>query len=132
MLSQAGHPLAEVSVIDPRVHRAIRLMTANLRRENSLDEVAHSLNLSASRLRHLFKQETGTTPSRHLKMKRMQMARKLLETTFLNIKEVMLKVGFKHRSHFVKGFRELYGLSPLQYRTQFLKAQQNETDQIHN
>lgn len=55
------------------------------------------------------------------------MAKTLLEGTFLNVKEVMFNVGFKHRGHFVKGFKKLYGLSPLQYRTQFLEAKQTET-----
>lgn len=118
--------------MEPRVHRAIRLMTANLRRETSLEDVAHSLNLSASRLRHLFKQETGMTPSRYLKMQRMQVAKKLLETTFLNIKEVMLNVGFKHRGHFVQSFKEVYGFSPSQYRIQYQLAKQPEISEAHN
>lgn len=110
--------------MEPRIYRAIRLMTADLRREISLGELAQSLNLSASRLRHLFKDEIGLSPVQYLKAQRMQKARELLETTFINVKEVMLQVGVKDTSHFIRGFKKAFGLSPSQYRIQYLIAQQ--------
>jgi AraC family transcriptional regulator, arabinose operon regulatory protein len=113
--------------MEPRIYRAIRLMTADLRLEISLDELAKSLNLSASRLRHLFKDETGLSPVQYLKAQRMQKAKTLLETTFLNLKEVMYQSGFTDRSHFVRDFKKAYGLPPLQYRNQCLIAQQEKS-----
>jgi transcriptional regulator GlxA family with amidase domain len=101
-------------------------MTDDLSRDLSLDELARSLNLSASRLRHLFKSELGISPHRHLKAQRLQKAKELLETTFLNIEEVMLKVGIKDRSHFVKDFKKTYQYSPSQYRTNYLRASQKK------
>lgn len=105
--------------MEPRIHRAIRLMTVDLGREVSLNELAQALNLSASRLRHLFKDETGVTPAQYLKARRMQRAKELLEATFLNVKEVMLKVGVKDKSSFVRDFKKFYGLSPSRYRFQY-------------
>ena len=110
--------------MEPRIHRAIRLMTVDLGREVSLNELAQSLNLSASRLRHLFKDETGVSPLQYLKLQRMQRAKELLEATFLNVKEVMLKVGVKDKSSFVRDFKKVYGLSPSRYRSQYLIARQ--------
>jgi AraC family transcriptional regulator of arabinose operon len=112
--------------MEPRVHRAIRLLTNDLSREVSLASVAQSLNLSASRLRHLFKAETGLSPARYLKARRLQKAKELLEVSFLTVKQVMLKVGYKHRAHFVREFKKAYGLSPSQYRVHFLLNQQAE------
>jgi len=113
--------------MEPRIHQAMRLMTADLRREIQFDELARSVNLSASRLRHLFKDETGISPVQYLKAQRMQKARTLLETTFLNLKEVMHQAGFTDRSHFVRDFKKAYGLPPLQYRNQHLLAQQKQS-----
>jgi transcriptional regulator GlxA family with amidase domain len=110
--------------MEPRIHRAIYLMTADIRREVLLDELAQSLNISTSRLRHLFKDETGLSPTQYLKMRRMQKAKELLETTFLSVKEVMLQVGVKDKSHFIRGFKKAHGLSPAQYRTQYLITKQ--------
>jgi AraC-like DNA-binding protein len=101
-------------------------MTRDLSREVSLNDVAQSLNLSASRLRHLFKAEMGLSPARYLKARRLKEAKELLETSFLNVKQVMLKVGYNHRAHFVGEFKKSYGLSPSQYRVQFLLDQQVE------
>lgn len=98
-------------------------MTTDLRHDVPLDKLAQSLNLSESRLRHLFKAETGISPMQYLKAQRMQKARKLLETTFLNVKEVMLKVGAKDTSHFIRDFKKAFGLSPSQYRAQYLSPE---------
>lgn len=95
-------------------------MTADLRHEMLINELAKSLNLSESRLRHLFKKETGVSPIQYLKAQRIESARKLLETTFLSVKEVMLRVGAKDKSHFIRDFKKAFGLSPSQYRAQYL------------
>jgi two-component system response regulator YesN len=105
--------------MEPRIRKLIQLMMADLRHELQLDELAHSLNLSESRLRHLFKKEMGISPVRYLKAQRMQKAKELLEKTYLNIKEVMLRVGISDQSHFVKDFKKMYGLSPAKYRSQY-------------
>ena len=106
--------------MEPRIRRIIQLMTVNLRHELQLNELARSLNLSESRLRHLFKEETGISPVQYLKEQRMQKAKELFEKTYLNVKEVMLHVGISDQSHFVKDFKKLYGLSPAKYRNQYL------------
>lgn len=109
--------------MDPRIHRAIRLMTADLSHDIEIDELARSLNLSTSRLRHLFKDQTGTSPKQYIKAQRMQKAQELLQTTFLNVKEVMLKVGVTDKCHFIRDFKKKFGLPPSQYRAQYLKTE---------
>lgn len=113
--------------MEPRIHKAVSLMTADLRREIQFDELARSVNLSTSRLRHLFKDELGVSPVQYLKAQRMQRAKTLLETSFLNLKEVMHQSGFTDRSHFVRDFKKAFGLAPLQYRNQHLITQQKNS-----
>jgi transcriptional regulator GlxA family with amidase domain len=112
--------------MESRIHRIIRLMTEELHREVPITELAKSVNLSASRFRHLFRDSTGLSPTQYLKVYRLQKAQELLESTFLSVKEVMLRVGFTDKSHFSREFKKLYGLSPINYRSQFLR----ETDVI--
>jgi AraC family transcriptional regulator, arabinose operon regulatory protein len=112
--------------MDPRVQRIILLMTVDLRREITLDEMTRAVNLSASRLRHLFKDEMGTSLHQYLKSQRLRVARELMETTFLNVQEVMHRVGVKDKSHFVRDFKKVYGLTPLRYRTQYLRERNFE------
>src|SRR3569832_1954625 len=74
------------------------------------------VNLSPSRFRHLFKQETGTTPAQYLKDMRLVNAEKMLRTTFLTIKQILEQVGIASNAHFVRDFRRKYGTTPTTYR----------------
>jgi transcriptional regulator GlxA family with amidase domain len=103
-------------VMDQRIENAIAEMEKNLNSELSLDVLAQSVHLSTSRFRHLFKTETGTTPAQYLKSLRMSRAKELVETTFLNIKEIMRNIGVRDKRHFAKDFERTYGLTPSQHR----------------
>jgi transcriptional regulator GlxA family with amidase domain len=102
--------------MDQRIQRVIVEMEKCLDSELSLEVLAQSVNLSTSRFRHLFKAETGTTPAQYLKSLRMSRAKKLVETTFLNIKQIMCCIGVRDKRHFAKDFERSYGLIPTQYR----------------
>jgi AraC-like DNA-binding protein len=64
-------------------------------------------------LRHLFKQETGTTPGQYLKAIRLKRAATLLRTTFMSVKEIAMNVGLTTASYFVREFRKSYGMTLL-------------------
>ena len=116
---QTGEPHDVVKVaeaMDQRIRKAIAEMEDHLNTELSLDVMAESVNLSTSRFRHLFKTETGITPAQYLKSLRMSRAKELVETTFLNIKEIMCSIGVRDKRHFAKDFERTYGLTPTQYR----------------
>jgi AraC family transcriptional regulator, arabinose operon regulatory protein len=81
-----------------------------------ISALAESIGLSVSRFRHLFKQQTGTTPSRYLKVVRFKRAELLIRTTFIPIKEILIIVGLSSDSHFWREFRQSYGMSPADYR----------------
>jgi transcriptional regulator GlxA family with amidase domain len=91
-------------------------MSRNLHRHLPVGDMAASVNLSYSRLEHLFKAETSMTPVSYLKKLRIERARELLETTFLTNQQIIIKVGMYDESHFVKDFKKAYGLQPTQYR----------------
>jgi len=105
-------------MIDRRVQAVIDYMLDDLSRPLQLAEIAQSVNLSASRLQHLFKANTNMTATQYLKTLRMQKAKQLLDNTFLNTKEIMQRVGIKDESHFVREFKRIYGLPPGSYKQQ--------------
>ncbi len=106
--------------MDHRTHKIITLMQDDLRRDLPLARIAQAVNLSSSRLRHLFKNETGATPTKYLHALRMREARRLLETTSLRVKEVRSAVGLGDDSHFVRDFKSAHGQSPAEYRSCFM------------
>ena len=103
--------------MDRRVETALQLMKANLQQKTGLSDIAAGVNLSASRLSHLFKTETGVSPAKYLKRARMERARQLLETSFLSVKQIMVAVGINDSSHFVRSFKNAFGLTPTDYRS---------------
>jgi len=90
-------------------------MKANLHRKISAVEIAQIVRLSPSRLRHLFKNQTGQSLARYRREMQLERAKYLLETTFLNVKEVASTVGIDGVSHFVRDFEKAYGMTPARY-----------------
>lgn len=106
--------------MDARIRKILLLMEDNLSLGLPLGRMAQSVNLSSSRLSHLFKSELGMSPAQYLKTLRMKKARGLLENTFLSVKEIAIQVGLGDGSHFVQDFKKSYGLTPIQYRNAFV------------
>jgi CheY-like chemotaxis protein/AraC-like DNA-binding protein len=102
--------------MDPRVETVVTRLKEEFRRDPPLSEMAQLVNLSPSRLRYLFKKETGVAPGHYLKVFRLEQAKELLETTFLSVKEIISSVGVNDQSHFIRAFKRSYGLTPAQYR----------------
>jgi transcriptional regulator GlxA family with amidase domain len=108
--------------MDQRVQVVIARIDKDLQCEFSHEDLAHFVNLSSSRLRHLFKTETGLSSVQYLKARRLQKAKELIETTFLSMKQIMNMVGLRDKGHFAKDFKKAYGVTPAQHRARTLTA----------
>ena len=104
--------------MDRRVELVISQIETDVARAWETAELAAVVNLSRSRFRHLFKEETGMTLGGYLRERRLERAECLLRTTFLSIKEVMSEAGMSSMSHFVQYFKTKYGVTPTAYRKQ--------------
>ena len=102
--------------MDRRVEQAITEIETDLAHAWETVELAELVNLSASRFRHVFKEETGRTINEYLRERRLERVELLLRTTFLSIKEVMSEAGASSMSHFVTYFKQRYGMTPTAYR----------------
>ena len=103
-------------IVDVRIQFIRSTIHTDYHRSLHLKELARSVNLSSSRLRHLFKQDIGQTLVQYLIHVRMQQAKVLLETTHLSVKEVMNRVGINDDSHFTRDFKRVCGVTPTKYR----------------
>lgn len=102
--------------MDRRIQIVSSALETDFRRAWNIVQLGQMVNLSGSRLRHLFKAEMDQTPAQYLKSIRMREAARLLRTTFLSVKEIMNKVGISNESHFVHEFKKTHGLAPSKYR----------------
>jgi AraC-like DNA-binding protein len=98
---------------DLRVQRALAvLLDERSHRPGRMTQIASSFNLSLSRFRHLFKEETGFPPEQYLKLAKLCRARELMKHSALRVKEVAAVVGISDVSHFVRDYKALHGETP--------------------
>ena len=114
--------MPEQEVKDIRITQVVSLIAFSFNRDLNFNELAKTFHISPSRLRHLFKQQTGVSFGKYLRQVRIKQAKHLLETTFMSIKEIAQRVGIRDSSHFVRDFEKEYRLSPKQYRKKYLVA----------
>jgi AraC-like DNA-binding protein len=111
-------PGSSAKAIDWRIESIVQHLQTQRHLEpgKAISRLADSVNLSPSRLRHLFKAETGKGLKKYLIEARMEMGRELLEKTSLSVKEIAAKLGYSHVSHFDRDFKRSYRCSPGQYK----------------
>ena len=102
--------------MDRRIELVIARLEADASRAWDARTLGGLVNLSASRFRHLFKQETGTSAGQYLRELRFRKAQTMLRTTFLSLKQIADEVGLVSLSHFMKEFKKRYGMTPREYR----------------
>jgi AraC-like DNA-binding protein len=73
-------------------------------------------NRSLASFKREFKDFYHVSPGKWLTRKRLQRAKRYLETSEKNISEVAFENGFTNLSHFSRIFKENYGKSPVDYR----------------
>ncbi|HJU54907.1 MAG TPA: helix-turn-helix transcriptional regulator [Pyrinomonadaceae bacterium] len=108
--------------MDPRVRLVIALMEDDPRSSLSLAGMGRAVNLSASRLRHMFKEEVGMTPTQYMQRLRKERARQMLGTTFMSVKEIIHRVGINDGCRFARDFKRAHGMTPTQYRACAMSA----------
>jgi transcriptional regulator GlxA family with amidase domain len=108
--------MGDLPAVDARVQTAIETMHRLLSDRLSICTLSKSVNLSPARLRQLFKEETGRSPLQYLRDLRLQVARELLRSTFLSIKEVAFRSGAQNLSHFMRQFKKQCGVTPSEFR----------------
>jgi transcriptional regulator GlxA family with amidase domain len=82
----------------------------------SVQKLATLVNLSSSRLGHLFKLQIGMDLSHFLANERLEKAAELLRQTELSIKEIAIRVGYHHSSSFDRGFQNKFSVPPADFR----------------
>lgn len=105
--------------MDYRIKEILAKIEKEINRPLIIKDLAESVNLSVSYLRHFFKKETGTGIIKYTNDLRLQKAREFLETSHLRVKEIRLKVGISDEAHFSRDFKEKFGETPNEYRKNF-------------
>jgi len=97
------------------LYQAKEILLADLSDAPSIDSLALTAGMSASKLKRLFKQVFGKSIFSYYQDFRMQEAARLLRNEKLAVSEVGYRLGFTNLSHFTRVFKEHIGVNPKRY-----------------
>lgn len=102
---------APVEAQKDRVAPIIAYINANLSDELSLDILADLFFLSKAHLNRIFKQSTGTTAWEYITVKRLFLAKELIDGGVQSC-DACLRSGFKDYTTFFRSYKRHFGVAP--------------------
>jgi AraC-like DNA-binding protein len=114
-LAISVHPKSTEKELD-KISPALSSINSDCTSTISVDDYAKMCNLSVSYFTHLFTKVTGFSPMEYKQLQRMNVAKNLLSTTTMSIKEISNIVGFKDPLYFGRCFKQATGRTPTGYR----------------
>jgi AraC family transcriptional regulator, exoenzyme S synthesis regulatory protein ExsA len=88
------------------------LMNSYYLKPFSLEELSRLSGRSLSAFKRDFQEEFNTSPALWIKNKRLEYAILQLEKTHKNVSEISMEIGYESVSHFIKAFKEKFGITP--------------------
>lgn len=115
-------PMRSHSTMSDAVLNAQRYVNEHFHHKLTLTEIAEQNFISRHALSLAFKDIVGITFKEYLLLFRVTEAKKLLITTDLSVSQIAEQVGYVNVNNFLKIFKDREGITPLQYRKQFVVA----------
>jgi len=98
------------------IQRCCNYIEMNLDRNLRAKELSDLVGYSVTYFTRRFREETGFGISDYVKAARVERAKILLETTQSSVQDISDKLGFTTRNYFTKCFRDVTGMTPVEYR----------------
>lgn len=100
------------------IHEAMNYIEHNFQNDISVEDISAVCGLNRSYFGKIFKEALGKTPQEFLVSYRMSKAAELLKLTQLSIGDISNAVGYANQLHFSRAFKNIYGVSPREWRNQ--------------
>jgi AraC family transcriptional regulator len=113
-----------------RLRKIKELVHAKIEDDLSLDEMAQAVGLSTAHFARMFRKSTGATPHQFVLRQRLERAKAMLRARDARVLDVAVACGFKTQQHFAQVFRDLWGVSPTEYRQDVVGAEPTCTCEI--
>lgn len=98
------------------IKEAISFIEQNFQNDISVEDIAAFCGLNRSYFGKIFHENMGKSPQAFLISYRMTKAAELLKLTNLSIADIGNAVGYPNQLHFSRAFKNVYGVSPRQWR----------------
>ena len=104
---------------DSRILSTLSYIEHKIRNDLTNEKLAGICHMATNSFTRLFTEETGISPQRYIKKKRIDTACIQLHYTDKSIDEIADATGFANRYHFSRIFKQTTGTSPAKYRKEF-------------
>ncbi|BAB52560.1 transcriptional regulator [Mesorhizobium japonicum MAFF 303099] len=105
--------------------KIIEQMERNLDEPVALEDMAASNCLSRRQVERIFSKQIGRSPARYYLEMRLERAHLLIVNSQLPVVEIAMACGFISASHFSKAYRENYGMTPREARSEAVERRRN-------
>jgi len=114
-----------------RLRRIKELVRARLEFDLSLDEMAQAVGLSTAHFARMFRKSTGETPHQFVLRQRLERAKAMLRAPDARVLDVAVACGFKTQQHFAQAFRDVWGVSPTEYRQDLVGSEARRASETY-
>lgn len=90
----------------------------NFRKNVTLEKVAAYVGLTPAYFSSLFKKETGCSFKEYTDRLRFENAKKLILLSDMTVQQICAESGFSCYENFIRRFKNRYGMTPTEYRTE--------------
>ncbi len=104
----------------PLTSNVIHYLEKHIAKNVTLLEIEQAVFYSPNYFNEKFKKETGTSVMKYFNLLKMERAKTLLFEQSQSLKDIACSLGFLDYNYFSRLFKQTYGVSPLQYKKQFL------------
>jgi AraC family transcriptional regulator len=104
-----------------RLRRIKEFVEAKIEDDLTLCEMAQAVELSTAHFSRMFRKSTGEAPHHFVLRHRVERAKEMLRAAEARVLDVAVACGFKTQQHFARVFRQMCGVSPTEYRQEFLR-----------
>lgn len=101
---------------EPDDFQVKKVAESNILSQISIEEMAFLCNMSLSTFKRRFAKIFRVPPSKWILLRRMEMAKDLLQREGTKPGEIFYKLGYENHSSFTKSFKQTFGITPQEFR----------------
>lgn len=102
--------------VDFYIREAISYIEQNFQNDITIEDIAQYCNLNRSYFGKIFRNVVNKSPQEFLINYRMTKAAELLKYSEIPIHDISLAVGYNNQLHFSRAFKNMYQISPREWR----------------
>ncbi len=98
-----------------KIKDAKEIILMELKNPPTIADLARTVSIPEYQLKSGFKELYGHTVYEYALIKKLELARKLMDTENLQVNEVAYDIGYSNPSHFITAFKKQFGVTPKKY-----------------